>query len=1809
MEDRNNCFKNDSNNKIENRNNISRSNVYSIPSGMTSVSTDRSLVLVRELKNFIGVEEIHCHRSQTTDTVNFIEEHWSSEIKNLCNKKPPKFKKMIQAYRVLASDKLNLSVEVESDPPALFEWTINDKNIVYKQSDKIVCLHGLNLSQIIVKEPEEGIYSCKASNGYGISRSYGYVRVDNDIQKHKKFPSNLKITSEELLIENQVCIEDRRNLPYFINQIPNLIVDLGSEAVFDIEVDSPTPVQFFWFHNNKRFDENNPNFEFYYPSKNRCLILIKMPEAGAYKVIARNEAGQVESTGYLSIGDSTKKEVSEKNYKSLPRNIHRKTTNTNTLYCENNFNDKPKLYNDNMETVSNNNYHENFNNMNENNNSIINMNAFTPIQTQETQNKISITKNIAQPLPQKPIVDLNHLSMPPPEIHISLGQSLSLEMKVQSSPSSAFKWYHKNFEVKPSPIIAIEEVAENHSKAIFKKPYSGIYKCVASNPHGEAVIETRVTSDYIEEVEIGSLVNGRKNNSNINFTPFNKVNRNIKKKNLPMPPKIIKKFENLLKVGQNERTELSVEVESVPPAKFVWRHRHFELKPSKNVVIENDINKSKLILLKPQEGIYEVTAINEIGEDKGNCKLVVIYNIEKEVEVFETKKIEEPCFVEKVENVPHSTNVKNNPINEVSLIVEIDNKFQNNEYINTQCIVPSRTPEHAVLDMMKKTQDDELNNVICEPCFMNKLGQIKVQEDNKLICEAILNKEAGDKCIFIWFLNGNPIPSVFSSSYYDDGQISRLCIPLMTKEMEGELLVIAENVKGVVEMKGQVIVENVNRPNMEILNNDEKSNTKKSVEEVVADCIIQNIPQLRNYEDTYVHNNTNEKMSVVNNFKAKNDVTEIKKQPESYKLLVKVAESIATTLVAKIFVEAMKESSKILAEEKRKSLQKEERNLDDKIPKTNMDVVSNNKKHPKAPYFEVTSEQYTVSDGQNITIHTVIHGSPTPNVLWYFENKELKSSNDGKYSIINTSGHSQLTIKNVDRNKNSGIYYCRACNEFGEAVYSCNLIIIERLYEMEIHNITTQVDVPTLSYFESGSEDEDRKSEYIELNIDIKSNRTDEHSEIESNLDDSYYLNSPLGNTQDHYIEVQKNNGENNKLNLPVINIHETDKNENSIFHDVTLKRIESNDLANVIVSPYDSIAFSLSFKISSTKNDNILEVSEMNVMESSINSSRSQEASVDESSFVSALEDLYSLIKDDERLENKESLNNNTHNHDSSKDLANIQETKPQAHESLSKTSNLTSNQSENHNPENIIDLNFKNINLSETNESQDHMVSCSIVLEKEKVHEKIDVNIVDKDRISFTSPSIHEVLMIKIMKEDNTKESMEESLLKLVDVNNIHNITNINIVRPEEKFEYILSINEMTIENCTGTFEALPKLEKVSIVKTTENPIIKNDSEEKEEISTTIIKIHKPEEKYFHNITIIPNFTATSNIIKLGEDSEENCITNTKYMEMTYKEYKFDQTLTNNGNNKKYGTFKITNKSILAVFSKQPVSETCDEAVIKQFDKESSYLDKVNQINFLTLVLPQKSEIIINDDESSQFVTKIDDTIKEEDFTIDIVKNNTFDYYLIIVDMEQTTFNIEATVKLSKSEEINNTSVYDEFVNVKNNEICDIKILESPIHLTKLNYVWMQSHSENEVSAKDVWLKTKVKDELVNEDEIVSKSPPKGIFNDVLLNINSRPGSRQSKNGKDDDISLSIGSIESVSSCERPVFISLLKDMEKNIGDSLSLKVIVLGTPLPQIVWKFNDGNINDKDEYVFLLHLLYTYFLETLKSFLKMESQFYQ
>uniref|UniRef100_A0A914PZI1 Ig-like domain-containing protein n=1 Tax=Panagrolaimus davidi TaxID=227884 RepID=A0A914PZI1_9BILA len=157
--------------------------------------------------------------------------------------------------------------------------------------------------------------------------------------------------------------------------------------------------------------------------------------------------------------------------------------------------------------------------------------------------------------------------------------------------------------------------------------------------------------------------------------------------------------------------------------------------------------------------------------------------------------------------------------------------------------------------------------------------------------------------------------------------------------------------------------------------------------------------------------------------------------PETYSLLVKVAESLGQSLAAKIIIDAMHDAARHLATTATSSSEESESEGGIKIsPSLTL-----------APTFEISKETYNINSGENVTIHTQIEGAPCSKVEWFKEGNHIEEND--QISIITTEGHTQLVMKKVGKN-NAGVYSCIATNPYGTATYQCTIHVTNQGWSM-----------------------------------------------------------------------------------------------------------------------------------------------------------------------------------------------------------------------------------------------------------------------------------------------------------------------------------------------------------------------------------------------------------------------------------------------------------------------------------------------------------------------------------------------------------------------------------------------------------------------------------------------------------------------------------------------------------------------------------------------------------------------------------------
>uniref|UniRef100_A0A0R3RRM4 Ig-like domain-containing protein n=1 Tax=Elaeophora elaphi TaxID=1147741 RepID=A0A0R3RRM4_9BILA len=479
-----------------------------------SYSTNREKVFHR---NAGTIEEIHVLESSGRATRDFAEEHWSSEIKSYVMPQPPKFMQVIKAFRVLSTDTLTLVVEVQSDPPAIFEWFCNDRP-VQQNRRKFKARHGINITTLTVEGPEQGVYKCTARNPVGISTTYGYVTV-NAPPSYKTWLEQTHEVNEEMNME----VTDKENIetdrpPKFIQQIPNLTLRPGSEAIVDVEVEASPPAKFTWYVNGVQFLDTVGQIEIYYPMANRCIARFPIPQKGEYKVVAENRAGKEHSievmyhqtqlpplpsdyiyhhssrieSGHhempLLQGRGRASSVSrvidyyeESSYyqrsTSLPRQIDHPYEIKKTTEIIRNCRDEQQRREQQQYLSSR---------------------KFAESEKEQLQAKRARYSETAQHLlPHKPLFT-NQLP-----VHVAVGsdEDLVLSVNFKAIPRADVKWSVNGFELKDSKKVTVIN-EEDHSTLICRSPVRyGRYNVTVSNECGMNTQTTRVHYDEKKQIE------------------------------------------------------------------------------------------------------------------------------------------------------------------------------------------------------------------------------------------------------------------------------------------------------------------------------------------------------------------------------------------------------------------------------------------------------------------------------------------------------------------------------------------------------------------------------------------------------------------------------------------------------------------------------------------------------------------------------------------------------------------------------------------------------------------------------------------------------------------------------------------------------------------------------------------------------------------------------------------------------------------------------------------------------------------------------------------------------------------------------------------------------------------------------------------------------------------------------------------------------------------------------------------------------------------------------------------------------------
>ena len=129
-------------------------------------------------------------------------------------------------------------------------------------------------------------------------------------------------------------------------------------------------------------------------------------------------------------------------------------------------------------------------------------------------------------------------------------------------------------------------------------------------------------------------------------------------------------------------------------------------------------------------------------------------------------------------------------------------------------------------------------------------------------------------------------------------------------------------------------------------------------------------------------------------------------------------------------------------------------------------------------------KQVETVSGNDVTLCTVVRGSPRPEAQWFFNDTVVTSENA---SYDNDTGEYQLLIKEASTAKNEGIYRIVLKNELGEAESTpCVLTVLEAVKLRKIVPTSEVVDLKVCESFEFSVDIDGKEAPKVQLTKDGK---------------------------------------------------------------------------------------------------------------------------------------------------------------------------------------------------------------------------------------------------------------------------------------------------------------------------------------------------------------------------------------------------------------------------------------------------------------------------------------------------------------------------------------------------------------------------------------------------------------------------------------------------------------------------------------------------------------------------------------------------
>uniref|UniRef100_A0A914MZ47 Ig-like domain-containing protein n=1 Tax=Meloidogyne incognita TaxID=6306 RepID=A0A914MZ47_MELIC len=803
-----------------------------------------------------------------------------------------------------------------------------------------------------IQNPLEGIYACAAKNSAGISKSYGYIKI-NDSQTQTEETSNLIIgilspppTPEPTTTHSK----STKRPPRFLTDVPNLVLINSETAVFDVEV-RPVAVSFTWYLDGHLIAEiiststsedvfpiDSANATFFLPKAGQCVAHFKGAKPGRYTCVAKNEAGIAKSTGFIE-------RISDLNsISNIHSNLLRETT-LPPISSEGRGGSRERFSGSRTKTTIH-------------TTTVVHRSTSLPKRKasgessrgdSEFESSLIVRPKMATPEKESvnadrtPIIP-NFVVFPPPTICLSKQMQKTLELHVacQAYPPAQINWFINGKglaeELEKNEYRVLTE--HNESRLLVESggegglPKEGIYVAEASNAYGTGRCETLATisddvlstiaENFVDDSETVTKIIQKRverqelfeqdseeedeflnekdaNGDNKFFVSTQTIEeapmREVEQIHILQQkrPEIVQAPESRIFVPGGLPLVLELKADSESDCTIRWYLKNFELHPNGNTVIVENLerNHEKVTILNPTEGIYKAVIQNDHGMATYECRVLV--------EVPPQSDQDLPEFMQRSRAL----------------------------LLKSPTPPPIFKPEKQ---RQTKEESDAVKRIDIAPKIISEFEEVYRIGEN-MPFELDVKAEARPEAQFQWKHNNFEIKSNDQVQIKHVGENNEKIS--FAKAVDGIVEVHAVNKLGKDIKRTKVIVDYTFDPSNE--NNDNKKLTeemeekgKEEIEEKSKKLEkkkkqVKEVKENGDLEGVETSEKKSEKISnkAKENNEAKqslnNDLISIEKQEETYSLLIKVAESVADNLVANIFINALEEATqKLVDSEKNK---------------------------------------------------------------------------------------------------------------------------------------------------------------------------------------------------------------------------------------------------------------------------------------------------------------------------------------------------------------------------------------------------------------------------------------------------------------------------------------------------------------------------------------------------------------------------------------------------------------------------------------------------------------------------------------------------------------------------------------------------------------------------------------------------------------------------------------------------------------------------------------------------------------------------